>query len=247
MNRQLVQAIIFLTALFVADLSYGQQPAPSPNATSTTSAEDVKKKEAESTPSAVTSEPAVTPAPDFWHQETMTGDWGGARSRWKEKGVELEFKLTQFFQGVTSGGTRRDSEYNGTFEYALRFDLEKVAGWKFWSSDIKAEIRFGGPLLGGTGGINPVNTAAIIPGADGEVISVTAVNFTRIIPKDLKKGDLFAISFGRFNLLDLSDEQFFGGAGKERFFNIAHAGRWDWAMTGSTGLSAVRRISGTRN
>ncbi len=40
-------------------------------------------------------EPAATPAPehDFWTQETMTGDWGGTRSRRKEKGIDLEFKL----------------------------------------------------------------------------------------------------------------------------------------------------------
>src|SRR6185503_12003242 len=102
--------------------------------------------------------------------------------------------------------------------------LGKVAGWKFWSSEIKAEARWGGPLLGGVGSINPVNTAVIVPGASGEVITVSAVNFTRIIPKDLAKGDLFAISFGRFNLLDLIDEDFFGGSGTEKFFNIAQIG-----------------------
>ena len=41
---------------------------------------------------------------------------------------------------------------------------------------------------------------------------------------DLKKGDLYAVSFGRFNLLDLIDEDFFGGAGTERFMNMAQIG-----------------------
>jgi porin len=154
----------------------------------------------------------------------MTGDWGGTRSRWKEKGIELEFKLSNFFQGVTSGGLRHDSEYNGKFEMNWKFDLGKVAGWKFWSTEIKSEFRFGGPALTGTGGINPTNTAAITPGADGRVVSITALNFTRIIPKDLKKGDLYAVSFGRFNLLDLLDEDFFAGSGTERFFNMAQIG-----------------------
>ncbi|MCM3873054.1 MAG: carbohydrate porin [Pyrinomonadaceae bacterium] len=168
--------------------------------------------------------PTPTPEVDFWHRETVTGDWDGARTRWKEEGVELEFKLTQFYQVTVSGGVRHENEYNGVFETNFKFDLGKIAGWKYWSAEIQSETRFGGPALGGIGTINPVNTAAIIPGANGSVVSVTALNFTRLIPKDLKKGDLFAVSFGRFNLLDLLNEDFFAGSGKERFFNMAGVG-----------------------
>ncbi|MCM3905666.1 MAG: hypothetical protein ND866_28565, partial [Pyrinomonadaceae bacterium] len=95
---------------------------------------------------------------------------------------------------------------------------------KFWSSEIKTEARFGGPLLGGTGTINPVNTAEIVPGSDGSVITVSALNFTRLIPTDLATGDLFAVTIGRFNTLDLIDEDFFGGSGTEKFFNITQNG-----------------------
>src|SRR5262249_7501018 len=80
------------------------------------------------------------------------------------------------------------------------------------------------PALTGTGGINFTNTAGITPGASGSVVSVTAVNFTRIIPKDLKKGDMYVVSFGRYNLLDLLEEDFFAGGGEERFLNIAPIG-----------------------
>jgi porin len=208
--------LLFFSALFAVNNSVRAQdstPSPSP------SPEVAATKPAEPAPAA-----APTPGPDFWHQETMTGDWGGTRSRWKEEGVELVFKQSNFVQGVASGGIRESSEYNGKFEMWWKFDLGKVAGWKWWSSEIKSEIRFGGPLLGGTGTISPVNTAAIVPGADGTVISISAINFTRLIPIDLTKGDLFAISFGRFNLLDAIDEDFFGGAGTERFFNIAQIG-----------------------
>ena len=135
--------------------------------------------------------PDPSPVPDFWHQETMTGDWDGTRSRWKEKGVELEFKYVGIFQSIASGGTNDKSSLTNKLETTWKFDLAKVAGWKFWSSEIKAEWRFGGPALTGTGGINFTNTDGIIPGARGSVVSLTAVNFTRIIPKDLKKGDLY--------------------------------------------------------
>jgi porin len=173
---------------------------------------------------AAVAQPAAAPTPDFLHQDELTGDWGGARTTAKNKGVELESSLTQFYQGVSSGGTGTSSEYNGTAQALLKFDLGKLAGWQFWSAEIKAETRFGGPLVTGTGTISPVNTAAIIPGADGTVFSVTAVNFTKLFPINLKEGKLFALSFGRYNLLDVIDEDFFAGGGTERFLNIAQIG-----------------------
>src|SRR5215510_13353471 len=199
-----IKALLIAT-LFVSISVSAQTPAPSPSPSAITPTAE-KVNAAPTTETKPAAEPAA--APDFWHQETMTGDWGGARSRWKEKGIELEFKLTQFYQATTSGGVSEDSEYNGKFETTWKFDLGKVAGWKFWSSEMKAEVRFGGPVLLGTGAINPVNTTAFTPGADGSVVAITAVNFTRLIPKDLKKGDLYAISFGRYNMLDLIDEDF---------------------------------------
>jgi Carbohydrate-selective porin len=221
--RRSAIAVVSLIALFVLRSgAYCQTPTPS--ATPATTQAAVTSATAEEKGPKVAAASAPVPEPDFWHRETMTGDWGGTRSRWKEKGVDLEFKLTNIYQGIASGGTNHNSEYNGLFESTWKFDLGKVAGWKYWSSEIKTQWRFSGPAITGTGGINLSNTAAIIPASSGSVVSVTAVNFTRIIPKDLTKGDLYAVSFGRYNLLDLLDEDFFAGAGIERFLNIAPIG-----------------------
>jgi len=210
-------ATVLLTALSAMGSEiYAQEPTPtsSPASAATDAGATAK------TPAA-----APAPEPDFWHREELTGDWDGKRSQWKEKGFEMEYKLTQFYQGVASGGIRRGSEYNGKFQTAFKFDLGKLAGWKFWSAEVRTETRFGGPLLGGTGTINPVNTAEIIPsGAEGTVFSITAVNFTKLFPLDLQKGNLIAVSVGRYNLVDLLDEDFFAGGGTERFFNIAPIG-----------------------
>jgi porin len=168
--------------------------------------------------------PAAAPAPDFRHQEELTGDWNGRRTKWKDEGFELESSLTQFYQGVSSGGTRTSSEYNGTLQILTKFDLEKLAGWNYWSAEVKADMRFGGPLVTSTGTISPVNTAVIIPAADGTVFAVTAANVTKLFPIDLKAGTLVALSFGRYNLVDLIDEDFFAGGGTERFLNLAQIG-----------------------
>jgi porin len=219
-------ATAFLIILFVTHpASKAREPGPSPASTPTASPDPLPAPNTNSEiqdPAAT--KPAATPEPDGWHRETMTGDWGGTRSRWKEKGIDLEFKLSNFVQGVASGGVRHDTEFNGKLETTWKFDLGKVAGWKFWSTEIKAEFRYGGAMLTGTGGLNPVNTAELIPGADGSVVSVTAFNFTRLIPKDMAKGNLDVISFGRFNFLDLLDEDFFAGNGTNRFLNIAFIG-----------------------
>jgi porin len=212
--------LLFLSALFVINSNVrAQDPASSPSPSP--SPEVVATKPA--TPP--TAAAAPTPETDFWKREQMTGDWGGDRLRLKEEGLEIELSLTQFYQGVAAGGIRSGSEYNGIFKTNFKLDLGRMKpSLKWWSAQVQSETRFGGPLLGGTGTVNPVNTAALIPGANGSVASVTAVNLTRLIPIELAKGNLYAVSFGRFNLLDLVDEQFFGGSGLEKFFNIAQNG-----------------------
>lgn len=163
-------------------------------------------------------------ASDLMHREQLSGDWGGTRSAWNEQGVELDFALTQFYQGVADGGVRNDSEYNGVFVTDAKLDLGKLAGWKFWQVDFQTQTRFGGPLLGGTGTISPVNTAAIIPGTDDTVFAITALTVTKLIPIDLEQGNVLAIAAGRVNLIDAVQEQFFAGGGTERFMNIAQIG-----------------------
>jgi porin len=220
-----VPAAILLTAQFILLSNvYTQDQTPSPTPAAGEQATDKAKSGGEDA-----SKPAAAPTPpppetDFWTQGELTGDWGGTRSHWKDKGVEIEIKLNQFYQGVASGGVETGSEYNGKFDTAFKFDFGKLAGWQFWSAEIKTATRYGGPLLLGTGAINPVNTAVIVPGGDGTVFSITSVNVTKLFPIDLKKGELLAVSVGRYNLLDLLDEDFFAGGGTERFFNIAQIG-----------------------
>jgi porin len=203
----------------VSELALAGQPARSPTASA------MSEPAAAVSADAGRQEPAAPPpATRLLAREGLTGDWGGARTRWKNKGVVFESALTQFYQGVASGGTDTGDAYNGKAEAELTFDFGKLAGWQFWSAEIKAEWRFGDPTLGGTGTINPVNTAAMIPAADGSVFSVTALNVTKLFPVNLKEGRLVALSFGRYNLLDLLDEDFFAGGGTERFMNIAPIG-----------------------
>jgi porin len=211
-------------AAFAPSPALGQQPAAPDNASSAKPV-NLPGPTADATRGqARAAKPVDANRPGLVHQESLTGDWKGVRTRWKDRGVQLESSLTQFYQGVASGGTDDQSEYMGTATAELEFDLGKLAGWNHWLAEIKAEMRFGGPLITSTGTISPVNTAAIIPDSDGTVFSVSAVNFTKLFPINLKEGKLWALSFGRYNFVDLLDEDFFAGFGTERFFNIAQIG-----------------------
>jgi len=200
-------AAILLTALFMFEAgTYAQDPTPTPTPESADTAKTA----------------AAKTEPD--ELEEVSGDWGGVRSRWKEKGVTMEFRLTQFAQGTVKGGVRKEEEYTGKFKTEFKFDFGKLWGWNGWHGVVATDTRFAGPLLGGTGAINPVNTQALVPGPEGTLFTFGAVNLTKIIPIDMKKGNLVAVSFGRFDMLDLIDEDFFGGAGIDRFFNMAQIG-----------------------
>lgn len=218
-NAVLVARVLCMI-LTLACAVIGQHPSPKPpsESSSRTSDEITNNPSADQKP-----HPAPSPEIDFWHRQTMTGDWGVTRARWKEHGVEMEFTMTGFVQGTASGGLRRNTALNGKVESHFNLDFEKLWGWKNWSSEIKVEYRFGAPVLSGTGALNTVNTDVIVPASQGSVVAITALNFTRAFPINSKKGDQIAVSFGRYNTLDIQ-EKFFGGSGLEKFFNVAHIG-----------------------
>jgi porin len=71
---------------------------------------------------------AATPK-SIWEQETLTGDWGGARTALKEKGIELSIVDINEILGVLSGGLERRASYEGRTEFSLDTDLQKLIGW----------------------------------------------------------------------------------------------------------------------
>ncbi|HEX2538862.1 MAG TPA: hypothetical protein VHL13_11320, partial [Pseudolabrys sp.] len=66
----------------------------------------------------------------IWEQDTLTGDWGGARTALKDKGIDLTLVYIGETFSVLSGGLRRRGSYEGRFEFTSEADLEKLIGWK---------------------------------------------------------------------------------------------------------------------
>jgi porin len=76
--------------------------------------------------------------PSIWEQDTLTGDWNGARTALKDKGVEINIKYVNEVFGVLSGGIERRASYEGLVELAIETDLQKLVGWTGGSTNITA-------------------------------------------------------------------------------------------------------------
>ena len=65
----------------------------------------------------------------IWEQDTLTGDWGGARTKLKDKGIEFTLVYIGETFAVLSGGIDRRASYEGRFEFTVDATLEKLIGW----------------------------------------------------------------------------------------------------------------------
>jgi porin len=74
------------------------------------------------------------PPPSIWEQDTLTGDWGGARTALKDKGIDVTLNYIGETLAVLSGGLRRQASYEGRLEFSVDTDLQKLIGWTGGSS-----------------------------------------------------------------------------------------------------------------
>ncbi|MDE1995422.1 MAG: carbohydrate porin, partial [Rhizobiaceae bacterium] len=58
----------------------------------------------------------------------LFGDWGGARTRLKDRGIDFQFGYTGEFAYNPSGGTRSASAYADQYSAGVTFDLDRLLG-----------------------------------------------------------------------------------------------------------------------
>ncbi|MFZ2302113.1 MAG: carbohydrate porin [Gallionella sp.] len=105
-------------------------------------------------------------APD-WSVETLTGNWGGARSNLYEKGVTVELTHKSDFLENSSGGLQRGSVWLANSEIALNMDMDKMAGWGATTIFIQYHVQhgdqakdFNGTYVGSFAGVDNIETGA---------------------------------------------------------------------------------------
>jgi porin len=170
---------------------------------------------------AMAAQEEVTPVINkgWLERDTLTGDWGGVRPWLKERGITLQPRLTQFYQGMTSGDGDHGFEYGGKADLLLNADLSKLGFWKGLSLTVHAEYNFGESVNGGGGTIALVNTALYFPGIKGWDRS----DFSSVYLGQ-RFGDSASLLFGKINIIDLAGARpFAGGAGIDSFWNIVFA------------------------
>ncbi len=67
-------------------------------------------------------------APNF-KEDTLTGDWGGTRTRLFKQGVEIGITHKSDVLSNVSGGIQQGTAWLGHTEARIGFDLEKLLGW----------------------------------------------------------------------------------------------------------------------
>jgi porin len=146
----------------------------------------------------------------------FTGDWFGARDNLFDKGIDLRTNLSQFYQGVTSGGLRQTFPYGLKFDYFGTIEGEKLVGWEGLFINLHGESRFGGSINRDTGSLLPANFALEFPKPVGSASALTNMQIEQFL------GPNFVVSFGKLNAADgVNIHPFLGGNGINRFMNEA--------------------------
>jgi porin len=72
----------------------------------------------------------------IWEQDTLTGDWGGARTALHDKGIDFTLNYINETLAVLSGGLQRRASYEGRLEFSVDSDLQKLVGWSGATSHV---------------------------------------------------------------------------------------------------------------
>jgi porin len=149
-----------------------------------------------------------------WCAENLLCDnWAGPMAKC---GVGADFELTQFFQGVASGGQEQNWEYGGKLDYFFTFDGAKMGLWDGASAAMHAETRFGDSVIFDAVGLAPVNANMLYPSAVDNDTAITGF----LINQQLNEA--WIASAGKYNAFDLWEQLYpQTGRGIDGFMNTS--------------------------
>ena len=154
----------------------------------------------------------------FFTRSTLTGDWGGLRNEWAEKGVTFDATLTQIEQGVVSGGKNGSWEYGGRGDVNGLLDTQKLGLWPGGFLTVELEGNWSDSVNGKTGALSPVNLNQLFPLPTGDNVALPALNFAQFVSPyagaavgkfDTMSGDANEFAHGKY------------GKGDTQFLNTA--------------------------
>jgi len=159
-----------------------------------------------STVSAQSSDAETDNAPQtdetVWTRDKLTGDWGESRTKLSAKGIDFDFRLSQYYQGVASGGVEQNSAYGGTMDYRINLDAGKLFGAQGLVFNLHARSRFGEDLTGSAGALTLENAGMLMP-APGNYHGTDITGLTVGYTFPFYQGHLANIMAGKLDVIDL--------------------------------------------
>ena len=132
-----------------------------------------------------------------------------------ENGIVLNADVTQFYQGVASGGLEQNFLYGGHGDYVLNFDFDKLSGQEGLFLQLRAEHRFGRAINTEDGALAAPAVLANLPALGTEDVILTNVLFTQALSEE------FIVFAGKLDTLDGDVNDFAHGRGKTQFLNTS--------------------------
>jgi porin len=181
-------------------------------------------------------------AEDIWTRDKLTGEWGELRTDLTKHGIDIDLRLSQYWQGVTSGGRDENDEYGGTMDYQFNLDGPKLFGsWDGFSVNVHVRSRWGDDINAEAGELVIPNTGLMMP-APGNYhdTDITGLIASQYLPFN---GGLANITVGKLDVVDTVNGFFpLLGKGQEGFMNInstVSALPWFGAVRGLSLYGAV--------
>lgn len=152
----------------------------------------------------------------FFTRPYLTGDLFEARSDLADGGILMDLQLTQFYQGVSSGGRNRNFAYGGKADYMFTFQGAKLGLNEGFSAILHAESRFGDDINTDAGLLSFANSNMLYPKSGENVTAITGLMLMQSLSEN------FALTAGKFNLLDLWNMIYPNtGRGIDGFMNLS--------------------------
>lgn len=152
---------------------------------------------------------------DIWTRSQLTGDWADTRNELSENGLRFFGDITQYYQGVTTGGLAQQFKYGGRADYLIDIDSQKMGLWEGGHLDLRGETRLGQDTNRIDGAVAPSNFAMNLPLSNQNVTALTGVQYTQDLSKNVS---VFA---GKINLLDGTPDSYAKGMRLNYFWNTA--------------------------
>jgi porin len=123
--------------------------------------------------------------------------------------------ITQYYQGVATGGLEQQFKYGGRGDYLIDLDSQKMGLWEGGRLDLRGETRLGQDCNSIDGSVAPSNFAMALPLVSQDVTALTGVQYTQDVSENV------SVFFGKLNLLDGTPASYARGMRLNYFWNAA--------------------------